>query len=239
MPIHYKLSRQRTILGKDRLGLTDKHVMWLYNTCQHFKIPDNTWQNLEKISQVWQICMWCDLTSPCVTLGRPGLPLSDLVHIRLLRRQPSSPKHDDDAYFAQDKKASIPYGSTFFCNLCQFACLSSGCWSCQNIRKNGLFLLLRIFYVFCIVLVDSIMKVRAAEMCVSRKDQPSDVSMVACGPVCVPAFSPVCVCVSEKQPRKQNQGRQYFSVNQTGHSMAVASFPFLHLSRSPCPIIIE
>ena len=108
MPIHYKLSRQRTILGKDRLGLTDKHVMWLYNTCQHFKILDNTRQNLEKISQVWQICMWCDLTSPCVTLGRPGLPLSDLVHIRLLRRQPWSPKHDDDAYFAQDKRASIP-----------------------------------------------------------------------------------------------------------------------------------
>ena len=104
-------------------------------------------------------------------------------------------------------------------------------------EKNCLFLLLRIFYVFCIVLVDSIMKVRAAEMCVSRKDQPSDVSMVACGPVCVPAFSPVCV--SEKQPRKQNQGRQYFSVNLTGHSIAVASFPFLHLSRSPCPIIIE
>ena len=64
-------------------------------------------------------------------------------------------------------------------------------------EKNCLFLLLRIFYVFCIVLVDSIMKVRAAEMCVSRKDQPSDVSMVACGPVCVPAFSPVCVCVGE------------------------------------------
>ena len=104
-------------------------------------------------------------------------------------------------------------------------------------EKTCLFLLLRIFYVFCIVLVDCIMKVRAKEMCVSRKDQPSDVSMVACGPVCVPAFSPVCV--SEKQPRKQNQGRQYFSVNQTGHSMAVASFPFLHLSRSPCPIVIE
>ena len=238
MPIHYKLSRQRTILGKDRPGLTDKHVMWLDNTWQYLTILDNTWQYLEKISQVWQICMWCDLTSPCVTLGRPGLLLSDLVHIRLLRRQPSSPKHDDDAYFAQDKRASIPYGSTFFCKLCQFARLSSGCWSCQNIRKNCLLLLLRIFYVLCIMLVDSIMKVRATEMCVSRKDQPWDVSMVACVcPVCVPAFSPVCV--SEKQPRKQNQGHQYFSVNQTGHSMAVASFPFLHLSRSPCPIIIE
>ena len=55
------------------------------------------------------------------------------------------------------------------------------------------------FYVFCIVLVDSIMKVRATEMCVSRKDQPSDVSMVACGPVCVPAFSPVCVCRRSSQ----------------------------------------
>ena len=39
-------------------------------------------------------------------------------------------------------------------------------------EKNCLFLLLRIFYVICIVLVDSIMKVRATEMCVNRKDQP-------------------------------------------------------------------
>ena len=69
-------------------------------------------------------------------------------------------------------------------------------------EKNCLFLLLRIFYVFCIVLVDSIMKVRAAEMCVSRKDQPSDVSMVACGPVCVPAFSPVCVCVCRRSSQE-------------------------------------
>ena len=35
-------------------------------------------------------------------------------------------------------------------------------------KESCLFLLLRIFYVFCIVLVDSIMKVRATEMCVSR-----------------------------------------------------------------------
>ena len=205
----------------------------LANTLKYLTILDKTWKRSARFDRYACDVTWRRLVSPLAGLDSRWATWSTYVS------SDASPRAQNMTmmHILLKIKEHLFHKERIFLQPLS-VCLIV-CWSWQNIIKKCLFLLLRIFYAICIVLVDSIMKVRATEMCVKRKDQPSDVSMVACGPVCVPAFSPVCVCVSEKQPRKQNQGRQYFSVNQTGHSMAVASFPFLHLSRSPCPIIIE
>ena len=166
----------------------------LANTLKYLTILDKTWKRSARFDRYACDVTWRRLVSPLAGLDSRWATWSTYVS------SDASPRAQNMTMMhilLKIKEHLFHKGAHFFATSVSLLDCLVAAGLAKISEKNCLFLLLRIFYVFCIVLVDSIMKVRAAEMCVSRKDQPSDVSMVACGPVCVPAFSPVCVCVGE------------------------------------------